>query len=302
LKAQRNNLPKRKKPLPSNDESLLVKRMCERAEKLLANPEALCNMIRRIALDAGEIIMKYYEDLDVLEVDSKHDDSPVTLADREAETFIQMSIEQITPEIPVIGEEAVALGKKISSAKKGYCWIVDPLDGTKEFINGGEEFTVNIALVKDGVPVLGVVYAPALGELYAGHGKGTAIRWNQDTDKEKSISVRPPPKGGLIVVASKSHGDAKRLEKFLEQFKTEKLIKRGSSLKICVIAAGKADIYPRLGPTCEWDTAAADAVLQAAGGVITDVNGQKLKYGGANPKWLNPEFIACSFDWYKVEE
>lgn len=278
------------------------KKARERTSKLLANPEALCNMVRRIALDAGEIIMKYYEDLDGLEIDSKHDDSPVTLADREAETFIQMSLEQLTLDIPVIGEEAVALGKKTSVEGHEYFWIVDPLDGTKEFMNGGEEFTVNIALVKNAKPVLGVVYAPALGELYAGHGEGTAIRWSQDTDTEKPISVRPPPKGGLNVVASKSHGDAQRLEKFLEQFKVEKLIKRGSSLKICVIAAGKADIYPRLGPTCEWDTAAADAVLQAAGGVITDVNGERLKYGGANPKWLNPEFVACSFEWFSIKE
>ncbi|MCB9982592.1 MAG: 3'(2'),5'-bisphosphate nucleotidase CysQ [Rhodospirillales bacterium] len=259
-------------------------------------------MVRRIALEAGEIVMKYYEEIDGLEVDTKHDDSPVTLADRETENFIQMSLEQLTPGVPMIGEEAIALGKRPKIEKDGYFWIVDPLDGTKEFIKGGEDFTVNIALVKDAVPVLGVVYAPAKGELYAGHGEGTAIRWAEDSDQEKSISVRPPPKGGLVVVASKSHGDARRLEKFLDQFKVEKLVKYGSSLKICVIAAGKADIYPRFGPTCEWDTAAADAVLRAAGGMITDTNGEALKYGGADPKWLNPEFIACSFEWFSAEE
>lgn len=273
-----------------------------RAKKLLENPEALCNMVRRIALDAGEIVMKYYDGLEDMQVDIKNDESPVTLADREAEMFIQMSLEQLTPDIPVIGEEAAALGKTGSVKDEEYFWLVDPLDGTKEFVNGRDEFTVNIALIKDGRSVLGVVYAPALGELYAGHGPGTAVKWRDETDADKEISVRPYPKGGMTVVASRSYGDDERLDKFLESFKVEKVIKRGSSLKICAIAAGKADIYPRLGPTCEWDTAAGDAVLQAAGGVITDVNGKPLQYGGADPKWLNPEFVACSFEWFQIED
>ena len=272
------------------------------ALKLLNNPGALCNMVKRIAQDAGDITLKYFDGLEDMKVDSKHDDSPVTLADREAEGFIQMSLEQLVPGVPVIGEEAVALGKapKLQEGQE-YFWLVDPLDGTKEFIDGGGDFTVNIALIKNGEPVLGVVFAPAKGELYAGHGPGTATRWLEDSDNEKSISVRPPPKGGVTVVASKRHGDSKKLDKFLELFKIEKLVKRGSSLKICVIAGGKADIYPRFGPTCEWDTAAADAVLRAAGGVLTDTDGEPLKYGGSNPKWLNPEFVACSFEWFKNE-
>lgn len=272
----------------------------ERQKKLLQNPTALCNMVKRIAQDAGEIVMKYYDGLEDMKVDKKNDDSPVTLADREAEGFIQMSLELITPTVPVIGEEAVSLGKapEITNEHR-YFWLLDPLDGTKEFINGGDEFTVNIALIYDGAPILGVVYAPVTGELFAGHGPGTATKLNEDTGKEKPITVRAPLKKGLSVVASKSHGDTQKLDKFLEKFKVDKLIKKGSSLKICVIAEGKADIYPRFGPTCEWDTAAADAVLRSAGGVLTDTNGKAFRYGGEDPKWLNPEFIACAFQWYQ---
>ncbi|MAF98000.1 MAG: 3'(2'),5'-bisphosphate nucleotidase [Micavibrio sp.] len=265
--------------------------------KLLQNPGALCNILKRIAIEAGDITLKYFDGIEDMGVDSKDDDSPVTKADREAELFIEGKLKEILPEIPMVGEECVSLGKAPELAKdQKYFWLVDPLDGTKEFIRGGEDFTVNIALIKDGQPFLGVVYAPARGELYAGY-EDTATRWLQDSDKEKPISVRDYPKEGLTVVASKSHGDASRMEAFLERFKLNKVAKYGSSLKICVIAAGKADIYPRLGPTCEWDTAAAHAVIRAAGGVLTDTEGVELTYGGKNEKWLNPEFIACSFDW-----
>lgn len=273
----------------------------ERSQKLLKNLEALTNMIRRIAIEAGDLVLKYYDGLEDMQVDIKNDDSPVTLADREAETFIQMSLERVIAGIPVIGEEAVALNKAPTLQDHEYFWLVDPLDGTKEFIRGGDEFTVNIALIKAGEPVLGVVYAPAKGEMYAGHQHGKAIRWMLDSGTEKEISVRPAPKQGLTVVASKSHGDTKKLDTFLESFKVEKLIQRGSSLKLCVIASGKADIYPRFGPTCEWDTAAADAILRAAGGFLTDLEGQSFTYGKGDPKWLNPEFVGCSFEWFKAE-
>jgi len=274
----------------------------DETRKLLENPGALCNMVRRIAVDAGEVTLKYFEMAGDSHIEEKDDGSPVTLADREAETLIQMTLEQITPGIPIVGEEAASLGKAPENFDRdGYFWIVDPLDGTKEFIGGGGDYTVNIALVYKGEPILGVVYAPAKGEMYAGYGLGTAVRWNEETNTEKQISVRKNPAGGLVVVASKSHGDENKLDKFLDKFKIDKLVKRGSSLKMCIIANGKADIYPRFGPTCEWDTAAADAVLRSAGGVITDLDGNPLKYGGADPKWLNPEFIACSFEWFKVK-
>ena len=280
----------RPKPLPTE------------TQKLIDNPGALCNMVRRIAIEAGEITLHYFDMAGDSHIEAKSDGSPVTLADREAETLIQMKLEEITKGIPIVGEEAASLGKAPKDFDRdGYFWIVDPLDGTKEFISGGGDYTVNIALVYKGEPILGVVYAPAKGEMYAGHGLGTAIRWNEETDTEKQISVRNSPQGGLVVVASKSHGDESKLERFLEMFKIDKVVKRGSSLKICIIAAGKADLYPRFGPTCEWDTAAADAVLRSAGGVITDVDGKALQYGGSNPKWLNPEFIACSFKWFDVK-
>ena len=276
------------------------------SSKLLENPAALCNMLKRIAIEAGEITLKYFDGLEDMGAEVKGDDSPVTLADREAEVLIQKRLAEILPEIPMIGEEGVALGNapEITEAQE-YFWLVDPLDGTKEFISGGEDFTVNIALIKNGDPYIGVVYAPARGEMYAGHSPGTdaasATRWNEEKDIEKPISVRPCPAEGMTVVASKSHGDKTRLEEFLGRFKVNKVAKYGSSLKMCIIAAGKAEIYPRLGPTCEWDTAAADAVLRAAGGMITDTDGKPMTYGGTNPKWLNPEFIASSFDWW-VEE
>lgn len=271
-------------------------------DKLLENLGALCNMVRRIAIDAGEITLKYFEDVDAMQVDTKNDDSPVTLADREAEGFIQMSLEQLTPNIPMIGEEAAALGKLPDIQSSEYFWLVDPLDGTKEFVSGGGEFTVNIALIRNHEPVMGVVYVPYQGVLYAGHSVGSAIKWNEETDKEKQISVRPVPKGGMTVVASKSHGSKEKRDEFLEGFKVEKVVKRGSSLKICVIAEGKADMYPRFGPTCEWDTAAGHAVLRAAGGVLTDFDGQNLRYGGFRPRFLNPEFVACSYKWFEDAE
>lgn len=269
------------------------------SSKLLAHPEALCNMVRRVATEAGEITLKYYDGLEDMQAECKDDNSPVTRADREAEEYIQAALAEIVPDVPFIGEETVACGKAQSVEGHEYFWLVDPLDGTKEFICGGNEFTVNIALIRQGEPVLGVIYAPALGEMYAACGPGTAVRFMEDSGTEKEIAVRRPPKEGLTIVASKSHGDAARRDTFLEQFKINKIIKRGSSLKICAVAAGRADIYPRLGPTCEWDTAAGDAILRAAGGYLTDIDGAPLRYGGADPKWLNPEFIASSFTWFE---
>jgi 3'(2'), 5'-bisphosphate nucleotidase len=201
------------------------------------------------------------------------------------------------PQIPLIAEEAAAEGRLPDLKGCEYFWLVDPLDGTKEFITGSGDYTVNIALIRNGAPVAGVVYAPVAGELYAGCGPDTAVRWLEKTDKEKSIHVRPAPAEGLTVVASRNHGDAQRLDSFLGNYKVARLVKRGSSLKICTVASGKADIYPRLGPTSEWDTAAGDAVLRAAGGVMTDMAGKQLTYGRQDGKFLNPEFIAAAADF-----
>ncbi|MCC6598633.1 MAG: 3'(2'),5'-bisphosphate nucleotidase CysQ [Alphaproteobacteria bacterium] len=258
-------------------------------------------MVKRAARGAGDITLKYFDGLEDMGITHKADDSPVTTADREAEEFITRALMEIAPGIPVIGEEAVAAGTAPALDGAAYFWLVDALDGTREFIHGGGDYTVNIALIHDGQPVIGVVFSPVLGELYAGHGPETALRWLEETGSEKPCRVRRTPKAGLTVMASKNHGDAGRLDKFLENFKVERRMKRGSSLKICAIAAGKADIYPRFGPTCEWDTAAAHAVLIAAGGQVVDLAGAPLTYGKGDPKWLNPEFVASAFPWHEIE-
>ena len=265
--------------------------------KLLNHPAALCNMVRRIALEAGEIILRYYDEVDSGQLSDKADGSPVTLADQDAEAHIQKKLAEMTLDVPFIGEETVANSDIVDFSAPDYFWCVDPLDGTKEFINGGDDFTVNIALIHNGIPVLGVIYIPVTGVLYAGY-EDTALRWSEDTGKDKSISVRPPPARGLIVSASKSHGNADKRDQFLNDFKIDKIIKRGSSLKICSIAEGKADLYPRFGPTCWWDTAAGHAILFAAGGDITDMQGVPLRYNSCHDgKFLNPDFVASGFDW-----
>ena len=271
------------------------------SDRLLEHPGALCNMIRRVALEAGELTLEYFDESGYQGADAKADGSPVTEADKAAEKVIETALTDITPDVPMVGEESVSEGNIPDLSNAEYFWLVDPLDGTKEFISGRGDYTVNIALIKNGTPILGVVYAPALGELYAGHGEKTAIRYNEETDIEKSIFVRQAPDEGLTVVASASHSNAERLEQFLSEYKVSKLIKRGSSLKICAVAAGKADLYPRLGPTCEWDTAAGDAVLRSAGGIITDLAGTPFTYGHVDRKFLNTEFLASPADFLQED-
>lgn len=236
---------------------------------------------------AGAIELKYYKS--GTEVIDKSDGSPVTIADQEAEKYIFARLAEIAPEIPIIGEEAVAAGS-IPDISSGTYFLVDPLDGTKEFITGGGDFTVNIALMVNNEPIMGVIYAPVSDELYyAGGGKAFA---SIKSAPEKSISVRKVPKDGLTVVASKRHGDPEKMAEFLHGRKVDALINRSSSLKFCVMAAGDADLYPRLGPTCEWDIAAGEAILRAAGGQVVNLDGGPFRYGKTDRKFLNPEFIA----------
>lgn len=263
------------------------------SETLLQHLPALCNTVRRIAVAAGHATLEYFDESGFQGAEAKDDGSPVTIADRAAEAIIETALRELLPAVPIIAEEAAAEGRLPALEGCEYFWLVDPLDGTKEFITGSGDYTVNIALVKEGEPVLGIVYAPVRGELYAGCGPETALRWTEDTDREKHIHVRRIPSEGLTVVASRNHGDPQKLDAFLAGYKVERLIKRGSSLKICAVAAGKADVYPRFGPTCEWDTAAGDAVLRAAGGVITDMRGKAFCYGRQKDKFLNGEFIAA---------
>ena len=268
-----------------------------RGDKLLANPKALANMVARIACEAGEITLKYFDPAGLEDAEAKADGSPVTRADREAEDYIRAQVGELVPGIPLLGEEAVEAGNIPDLQANNYFWCVDPLDGTKDFVAGKGDFTVNIGLVYNNAPFIGVVYAPYNGEMYIASVTDSAKRRLEDTNTEKDIRVRQSPAEGLDVVVSSSHGDTSRQKTFLEGFKIRKQVKRGSSMKICAIAAGKADLYPRFGPTYEWDTAAAHAVIQAAGGDITGFDGRPLVYGGKGARasaadFLNPEFVA----------
>jgi len=252
---------------------------------LLKLAEDLIPVVR----DAGAIELKYYHE--GAEVVDKADGSPVTLADQEAEQLIFAALKRIAPGIPVVGEEAVAAGQ-IPDISGGRFFLVDPLDGTKEFIHRGGDFTVNIALLENFVPVMGIIYAPVSATLYYGAGDTAFTAVGDETPRP--IRVRPAPAAGLTVVASKRHGDPEALEAFLDGRKVETLVNRSSSLKFCVIATGEADLYPRLGPTCEWDIAAGEAILRAAGGSVTQLDGKPMSYGKAETKFLNPHFVAAA--------
>jgi len=242
-----------------------------------------------VARAAGEIELKYYRE--GAEVIDKADGSPVTLADQEAEKLISAALQKIAPHIPMVGEESVAAGC-IPDISGGRFFLVDPLDGTREFITGGGDFTVNIALLEDFVPVMGVIFAPVSNTLYYGAGDQAFMAVGDEAPRP--IRTRAAPDQGLTVVASKRHGDPERLQDFLQDKKVGALINRSSSLKFCVIAAGEADLYPRLGPTSEWDTAAGEAILRAAGGRVIQLDGKDLQYGKKDVKFLNPEFIAAA--------
>ncbi|MFV0662217.1 3'(2'),5'-bisphosphate nucleotidase CysQ [Denitromonas sp.] len=246
---------------------------------------ALLDRLLPIVRDAGELIMTIYRS--DFSVRGKADQSPVTEADERAEALILPALAALLPGTPIIAEEAVAAGKVPSVGER--FWLVDPLDGTKEFISRNAEFTVNIALIENGRPTLGVVLAPALDRLFAGAiGHGAFI---EDANGRRPIAVRAAPEAGLTVVASRSHGDAAALDAFLAGRQVAELRGAGSSLKICLIAAGEADLYPRLGRTMEWDIAAGHAVLAAAGGQLTRIDGTPLRYG--KPDFANPHFVAA---------
>lgn len=261
--------------------------------KLLSHPEALLNSVRRIAVEAGEITLDYYEESGFVGAMEKADGSPVTQADKQAEEHITQALLELFPEIPVVGEETTD-GHGVDLSGHEHFWLVDPLDGTREFVKGGPEYTVNIALIYKNLPIMGVVYAPAKGELYAAHEAVGAVRWLEETDNQKEIRVRKVPHGGHTVFISKHRDYGTKLDSFLNDYKVEKIIKKSSSLKICTIAAGKGDLYPGFGQTCEWDTAAAHAVLKAAGGDIQDFNGKTLTYGHQERQFINPDFLAAS--------
>ena len=248
------------------------------------DPVALVPALVDLIREAGRVVM------DVrgagFDVETKRDESPVTAADREAERVILAGLRTLAPGLPIVAEEAAAAGD-IPDVSASF-WLVDPVDGTKEFVHGNGEFTVNIALVECGRPRLGLVYAPALDRLFAG-GEGLGA-WVEDGGGRRAIATRPVPEAGLTVVGSRWHGDDAAVDAFLAGRRVAERTTVGSSLKLCLIAEGAADVYPRFGRTMEWDIAAGDAILRAAGGTVRTLDGAPLRYGKAG--FDNPDFVA----------
>ena len=257
-------------------------------------PGDLLTALTALAHKAGVEVMKVYAE--PVQAATKADLTPVTEADLAAERVILEGLKALAPDVPVISEEAASQGRIPAVAHEFF--LVDPLDGTREFISRNGEFTINIALIRDGAPVAGVVYAPAIARMFRGEaGKGAEQAKLGHEDKPASAGWRairafPLPATHLRVVASRSHRDAET-DAFLATRKVGELVAAGSSLKFCLIAAGEADLYPRFGRTMEWDTAAGHAVLAAAGGKVTLADEKTpLHYGKAERGYDNPAFIA----------
>lgn len=254
------------------------------------NYETLMPLMRKLAIEAGEKIMEIYE-ADDFEVKSKSDDSPVTEADEAADALISAGLRAAFPDVMLVTEEQAA-----SHAARGDTFlIVDPLDGTKEFVHRRGDFTVNIALVEAGVPTRGVVYAPAKGRLFMTQPEGESVEETGDLVAEtigaqKPVCVGSPDNSALMVVASKSHRD-QATDDYIGKYNVKDMTSAGSSLKFCLVATGEADLYPRLGRTMEWDTAAGHAVLAGAGGKVVRFDDHSpLTYGKEG--FANPFFIA----------
>ena len=252
-----------------------------------ALPDLLADL-RAIAERAGAVILEIYTQAEGFEVREKQDSSPVTDADEAAEAVILEALARLTPEIPVVSEEAHAAGH-IPDISQGRFWLVDPLDGTKEFISRNGEFTVNIALIEGGQPVAGVVHAPARAKTWVGQ-LGSGATLHQADQAPTPVAARQRPETGVLVAASRRHGDVAVLDAFLADYDIAPMLSAGSSIKFCLVAGGEADFYPRFGRTMEWDTAAGHAVLRAAGGRVETQEGAPLTYG--KPGFENPYFIA----------
>ncbi len=255
---------------------------------------AVVAVFERLALAAGRKVMEVFHK--PMRVERKADESPVTEADRDSELIILAGLRAEFPDVPCVAEEQCSAGIAPKSLGEAF-FLIDPLDGTKEFVNRRTDFTVNIALVRDGVPEVGVVFAPCSRRFFSGRpGCAEAIEVGEDFEivARRQVHTREavPP---LAIVASRSHLTAET-ETFIRAMKAAEIVSVGSSLKFCLIAAGEADVYPRFGPTMEWDTAAGDAVLRAAGGVTVAPGGAPLTYGKRGragvADYLNPSFVA----------
>ncbi|MFC3607690.1 3'(2'),5'-bisphosphate nucleotidase CysQ [Stutzerimonas tarimensis] len=246
--------------------------------------------VRQLVMAAGDAILPYWRS--ELDVQRKQDDSPVTEADLAANAVLVAGLEALDPQIPVLSEEACDLPLAQRAGWSSW-WLVDPLDGTKEFIVGSEEFTVNVALVRHGRVVFGVVGVPATGRCYYG-GRGLGA-WRMDRDEPPvALRVREQTAEPRVMVASRRHSSAaqeRMVEDLQQAFGDLELVQVGSSLKICLVGEGAADCYPRLGPTSQWDTAAAQGVLEGAGGELLRVDGRALSYE-SRADYLNPNFVA----------
>ncbi len=249
-------------------------------------PQRLIEPVLAIAREAGREILAIYESDFAVEV--KDDRSPLTAADRAAHGVISRALARLVPDVPIWSEESAAVDLVGRSSWPRF-WLVDPLDGTREFVKRNGEFTVNIALVENHEPVLGVVHVPAAGRDYYGC-RGVGAFRRDGSAAARAIAVTRPARDPVRVVGSRSHREDS-LNAFLARIGPHELVAMGSSLKFCVVAEGAADVYPRLGPTSEWDTAAAQAILEAAGGAVTDLEGRPLAYNCREGE-LNPWFLA----------
>lgn len=254
------------------------------------NQTELLEEILHLARDAGKAIMTIYAK--DFTVEYKDDNSPVTDADLAAHRIIAAKLAELTPEIPVLSEENASISWQQRQQWQRY-WLVDPIDGTKEFIKKNGEFTVNIALIKNGEPVLGVVHAPALNVSYLAAEAIGAFRECGEARIELKVT-KVPNQGTIKVVGSRSH-PSPDLADYLSQFEDVDMVPKGSSLKLCLVAEGAADVYPRLGPTSEWDTAAGHAVAAIAGARVSQLDGTPLRYNQKD-SYLNPYFVVSRLE------
>ncbi|MCC5994953.1 MAG: 3'(2'),5'-bisphosphate nucleotidase CysQ [Oceanicaulis sp.] len=258
---------------------------------MFTDTDALARAFAEICARAALPVMEVYAT--DFTADQKADRSPVTEADKRAEGVILHELAGLMPGVPVLAEESFEAGLRPDIA--GEFVLVDPVDGTKEFINKNGEFTINIALIRDRAPVAGCVYAPALSRIWLGGTRASAATLAPgapfDPGRAKAIATRPAPKGGLTAVMSRSHAD-EQTRRFAEDLGVTDTVSAGSSLKFCRVAEGAADVYPRFGPTKEWDTGAGHAVLIAAGGAVTRPDGGPFLYGKTETEYLNGPFVA----------
>ncbi|WP_440054843.1 3'(2'),5'-bisphosphate nucleotidase CysQ [Pseudoalteromonas sp. T1lg65] len=254
------------------------------------NHTDLLEEVLNLSIQAGDAIMEIYAK--DFSVEYKEDESPVTEADLAAHKIIVAGLKQLTPDLPILSEESASIDWRERQLWQQY-WLVDPIDGTKEFIKKNGEFTVNIALIDRGEPILGVVHAPAINESYLAEKSIGAFK--QCGEARIELKVTKKANTGLIkVVGSRSH-PSPDLAQFLEQFDETEMVPKGSSLKLCLVAEGKADIYPRLGPTSEWDTGAGHAVASIAGATVSQLDGSPLLYN-TKAEYLNPYFIVSRLE------